>query len=57
MDAKKSTIYVPPKVELTNLTTEGCIAASPEFKGELLEWQPDPDTTVRPYDGDIWVEF
>jgi len=56
MDAKKRTIYEPPKVKLVNFTTEGFIAHSMEFSGEL-EWMPDPDTTVRPYDGDIWVEF
>ena len=57
MDTKESTIYEPPKVKMTNLATEGFIANSLEFRGEIVDWIPDPDTTVRPYDGDVWVEF
>ena len=56
MDAKKSTIYEPPKVKMTHLATEGFIANSLEFRGEL-DWIPDPDPAAKPYDGDIWVEF
>jgi len=56
MDAKKSTIYEPPKVKLINFTTEGFIANSLEFRGDL-EWKQDPDPTPKPYDGDIWVQF
>ena len=56
MDAKKSTIYEPPKVKLTHLTTEGFIANSLEFRGDL-EWKQDTDPTPKPYDGDIWVQF
>ena len=49
-------VYDPPVLEVTQVSTEGTITDSSNFKVVLEDWKPD-DTPAAPYDGDIWLNL
>ena len=56
MEAKTKPNYESPKLDVVQVVTEGAIAVSPTFTGDL-DWKPDPNPTPAAYDGDVWVNF